>query len=402
MEHGSLNMDVNIINEKLTQATALLKEQNLEAWLVFVRETSLTRDPCLELVAGLDMTWHSAFLVHHSGERIAIVGRFDADNVRALGGYTEVIAYDQSIRPALREVMARLNPQTIALNYSESDPAADGLTHGMWLTLQALLADTPCAARFVSAEKFIAALRGRKSASELDRIQAAVRVTERLVAQLSNSLKVGQTEQQIANRLHAARKTLKLGPAWDEPYCPIVNAGPDSAVGHVAPGPFKVKRGQLLHLDFGVKRDGYCSDLQRMWYVLDKGETHAPADVRRAWEACWAALDAGAAKLKPGVAGWEVDAAARETLVRAGYPEYQHALGHQLGRVAHDGSTLLGPQWERYGQSPVGLVEVGNVFTLELGTVVPERGYIGLEEDVVVTASGLEWLSKPQRKLWLI
>jgi Xaa-Pro aminopeptidase len=155
-------------------------------------------------------------------------------------------------------------------------------------------------------------------------------------------------------------------------------------------------------MDFGVKRDGFCSDLQRMWYALDKGERHAPEDVRRAWEACWAALDAGAAILKPGVAGWEVDTAARETLAQAGYPEYQHALGHQLGRVAHDGSTLLGPRWDRYGQSPFGLVEVGNVFTLELGTPVPGRGYIGLEEDVLVTEAGLEWLSKPQRKLWLI
>lgn len=395
-------MDFTIVNEKLTQATALLNEQNLDAWLVLVRETSLTRDPCLELVAGLDMTWHSAFLIHRGGERLAIVGRFDADNVRAIGGYTEVIPYDQSIRPALREALTRLNPQTIALNYSESDPAADGLTHGMWLTLQATFQDTPFASRFVSAEKFIAALRGRKSASELDRIRAAVRVTERLLAQVSNSLKVGQTEQQIANRLHEARQKLKLGAAWDEPYCPIVNAGPDSAAGHAAPGPFKVKRGQLLHVDFGVKREDYCSDLQRMWYILDKGETHAPEDVRRAWEACWAALEAGAAQLKPGVAGWEVDAAARATLVGAGYPEYQHALGHQLGRVAHDGSTLLGPRWDRYGQSPFGLVEVGNVFTLELGTFVPGRGYIGLEEDVVVTESGLAWLSKPQRKLWLI
>jgi Xaa-Pro aminopeptidase len=395
-------MDFTIVNEKLKQATALLDEQNLDAWLVFLRETSLTRDPCLDLAAGLDMTWHSAFLIHRGGERIAIVGRFDAENVRAIGGYTEVIPYDQSIRPALRDVFTRLDPQTIAVNYSPSDPAADGLTHGMWLTLQETFRDTPFASRFVSAEKFIAALRGRKSSTEIDRIRAAVRVTERLYAYLSNSLKVGQTEEHIANRLHAARWKLNLGTAWDEPYCPIVNAGPDSAVGHVAPGHHKFKRGQLLHIDFGVKRDGFCSDLQRLWYALDKGERHAPDDVRRAWDACWAALDAGAAKLKPGAAGWEVDAAAREALVNAGYPEYQHALGHHLGRVAHDGSTLLGPRWDRYGQSPYGLVEVGNVFTLELGAAVPGRGYLGLEENVLVTEHGLEWLSKPQRKLWLV
>jgi Xaa-Pro aminopeptidase len=139
-----------------------------------------------------------------------------------------------------------------------------------------------------------------------------------------------------------------------------------------------------------------------MWYVLDAGEAEAPADVQRAWDACWGAIDAGAAALKPGAVGWQVDAAARAYLVECGYPEYQHALGHGLGRVAHDGATLLGPRWDRYGQTPYGTVEVGNVFTLELGVAVPLRGYIGLEEDVLVTDTGIEWLSTPQRELWFV
>jgi Xaa-Pro aminopeptidase len=395
-------MDFTIVNEKLAQAVALLAEQNLDVWLTFVRETSLTRDPCLDLVAGLDMTWHSAFLVSRTGERTAIVGRFDAENVRAVGGYSQVITYDQSIRPALREAVARLDPQSIALNYSESDPAADGLTHGMRQYLADTFADTPFAARLVSAEKFIAALRGRKSPAERARIKTAIRTTEKLFAMIGNALKPGQTERQIADRLHAARRRLKLGAAWDEPYCPIVNAGPESPVGHAAPGKHKTARGQLLHMDFGVKQDGFCSDLQRMWYFLAMGERHAPDDVRRAWDACWSAMEAGAEKLKPGAQGWEVDAAARDALVRAGYPEYPHALGHQLGRVAHDGATLLGPKWDRYGNAPLGAVEAGNVFTLELGAAVPGRGYIGLEEDVLVTEGGVQWLSKPQRKIWLV
>jgi Xaa-Pro aminopeptidase len=102
------------------------------------------------------------------------------------------------------------------------------------------------------------------------------------------------------------------------------------------------------------------------------------------------------------VVGWQVDAAARTYLVNAGYPEYQHGLGHHVGRAVHDGATMLGPRWDRYGQTPYGIVEAGNVFTLELGTAVPGRGYIGLEEDVLVTPTGIEWLSTPQRELWLI
>lgn len=70
--------------------------------------------------------------------------------------------------------------------------------------------------------------------------------------------------------------------------------------------------------------------------------------------------------------------------------------------MAHDGGTLLAPRWDRYGKAPLGIVEEGNVFTVELGTAVPGRGYIGLEEDVLVTRDGVEWLSTPQRELWLV
>jgi Xaa-Pro aminopeptidase len=395
-------MDFQIVREKLDQAVGLLAELDLDAWLTFTRESSLTPDPCLDLIAGFGVTWQSAFLLTRVGERLALVGRFDTDNVRAIGGYTTVIGYDLSIWPDLRAALQRLDPRRVAVNYSDSNPAADGLTHGLLRLLQQNLADTPYAARLVSAEALVAALRGRKSPAEVDRIRGAIHVTERLFKRLSADLAVGRTERQLAGWLTRARQAAGLGAAWDDAYCPVVNAGPESAPGHALPGPLKFARGQILHIDFGVKQAGFCSDLQRCWYALARGQTRPPADVQAAWDACWAALDAGAAALTPGVQGWQVDAAARQTLAARGYPEYQHAFGHQLGRVAHDGGTLLGPRWERYGADPLGLIEPGQVYTLELGTAVPGRGYIGLEEDVLVTANGLEWLSKPQRKLWLV
>jgi Xaa-Pro aminopeptidase len=192
-----------------------------------------------------------------------------------------------------------------------------------------------------------------------------------------------------------------LGYAWGEDHCPAVNAGPDKDVGHSSPSELRIERGQLLHVDFGVNRDDYCSDLQRVWYVAD-GEAEIPAEIETAWRALWLAVDAGVAALKPGAVGWQVDAAARSALVSSGFPEPMYALGHQLGRAAHDGGTLLGPRWDRYGTAPTGVVDEGNVFTLEFGTAVPGRGYIGLEENVLVNADGVEWLSTPQRELWVV
>src|SRR6516164_6439936 len=79
------------------------------------------------------------------------------------------------------------------------------------------------------------------------------------------------------------------------------------------------------------------------------------------------AIEAGAAALRPGVRGHEVDAAARAVVLEAGYPDFKHGLGHGLGRAVHDGGTGLGPRWPCYGSTTARVVEASNVFTLELG-----------------------------------
>ena len=391
-----------IVREKLDQAPSILEEHGVDLWLTLVRETLLTRDPCLDLVAGTYCAWQSAFLLSRSGERVAIVGRHDASSIEQLGAYSEIVAYDESIRPGLQATIERLAPASIALNYSPSDPAADGLTHGLWLVLGEALEGTPYADRLVSSAPIVNSLRGRKSPSELARIRAAVEETEAILASVGGRLGPGLKEIEIAELMQAEVSRRGLGYAWEASHCPAVNAGPDKDVGHSAPGELETRRGELLHCDFGVEKNEYCSDLQRVWYLLAEGESEPPADVLAAWLAVWASVDAGAALLRPGALGHEVDGAARASLISAGFPEPMHALGHQLGRSAHDGGTILGPRWDRYGDAPDGRVEEGNVYTLEYGVAVPGRGYIGLEEDVLVTANGVEWLSTPQRDLWLV
>jgi Xaa-Pro aminopeptidase len=190
-------------------------------------------------------------------------------------------------------------------------------------------------------------------------------------------------------------------PGWDPQGCPMINAGANADTGHAGPTAAKIERGQVIHIDFGVHQDGFCSDLQRIWYLRRPGERRAPPSVQRAFDAVRRTIEAGAAALKPGAIGWQVDEVGRHTLLAAGYPEFMHALGHQMGRAAHDGSTILGPRWERYGKTPFGVVEPGQVFTLELSAQT-EAGMVGLEEDVVVTSDGCEYLSTPQTEIWYV
>ncbi len=391
-----------IVREKTQQAVEILQEQDIDLWLTFVRETTQVKDPVIDLVMGFHLTWPSMMLIHRQGERIALVGRYDVANVERLEVYTEVIGYDQSAQQPLLELLKRFNPRRIAVNYSENDPAADGLTYGMYRLLSRMLATTPYGARLISAEQVIGALRGRKTASELALIRTAVSRTEEAFSLLTERLHPGVTDLEIADFLHDYLQAHEFGSSWEWEYCPVVTVGPESAVGHAMPSGLRAEAGNLVQVDFGISRYGFVSDLQRTWYLRPPGEQAIPAAVQKAWDAATAALEAGRAALKPGVRGWEVDRAARSTLVEAGYPEYLHAFGHHIGRTAHDGATVLGPKWERYGEAIEGVIEVGNVFAIELGVSVPGHGYIGREENVVVTENGAEYLSHPQEVLWVV
>jgi len=249
---------------------------------------------------------------------------------------------------------------------------------------------------FVTAEDLIGEVRGVKTPTELGLIREALVETDLMFQDIAAFAKLGVSERAIYNRVHQLAKERGLGFSWDPEGDPIVNCGPDSMIGHGIPSDsIYLALGQIFHVDLGLTKDCYSSDIQRCWFV---GET-VPEDVNRAFESVNRAISAAAHVLRPGAKGVEVDAAARRSLVADGYPEYQHAVGHQVGRAAHDGGAVLGPAWERYGDTPFRPIKEGEIYTLELGITVPGRGYLGLEEMVRVGRNGVEWLSDRQLTL---
>jgi len=388
-----------LVQEKIHQAVEILREKDVDLWLTFVRETSAGGDPVLPLIYGLDLTWQSALFISRSGERIAIVGRFEAEAAKRTGAYDTVIQYDQSIQPSLIEILERLNPNRIAINYSVNDVHADGLSYGMYQLLRKYLDGTPFLDKLESAEELNSSLRGRKTQTEINRIKTAIRTTLDIYDQTFNFIKVGMTEQHVSDYMHALLVERGVQAAWEYINCPTVNTGPDSAVGHVGPTELTISPGHLVHFDFGVKQDDYCSDIQRVVYYLKPGEKRPPTEVQHGFDTVLLAIQQAVKAMKPGPSGKDIDNIARHVITDAGYPEYMYATGHQLGRAAHDGAGILGPEWERYGDTPNYLLEPGQVYTLEPGVFVPDYGYIGIEEDVVVTENGAEFLGKPQTEL---
>ena len=188
--------------EKLAQASDILGELDIDMWLIFARETEETPERAWKLLAPEMVVWQSAMILTKNGDRIAIVGKGDDEEYRKRGWYTEVYAYVQGISQLLRDTITRLDPKRIALNSSDGNASADGLTHGMFLTLSRILKDTPYAERFISADPILSRLRGRKTNEELKRIRDAIDRTLILFDETSALLKVGVTEKAVAQHFH--------------------------------------------------------------------------------------------------------------------------------------------------------------------------------------------------------
>jgi Xaa-Pro aminopeptidase len=393
---------MSIQEEKLTQAVSIMKDLEIDTWMTLVRETETSPDPVLELILGENVTWLSAFVLTRRGERTAIVGSLDEPKVRSTGLYDTVKPYVSSIRDDLVSTIATHDPSRIAINFSTSDVLADGLSHGVFLLLTGYLEGTPYLQRLVSSGKIVGALRGRKSPEELARISEAVSHTEEILEGVTRVIRPGISEREVA--AHIAREVERRGleMAWDPSYCPSVFTGPESAGAHYAPTERKIEAGHILNVDFGVRCRDYCSDMQRTWYVRRGGEKEVPADVRKGFAAVRDAVRIAMEVLTPGVEGWKVDDAARGHITSLGYEEYPHALGHQIGRKAHDGSGLLCPRWERYGALPHEKVEAGQVYTLEPRVTVAGFGVATVEEIAVVGEKGSRFLTQPQNELYVI
>ena len=393
-------MDVELIRAKHRQAAGLMKEHGIETWLIqFARETGMRPDPLGYLVGG-SVTWPSAFLLNQDGTTAAIVGSGDAGTFGTTGLWTELRAFRDGPGDDLLDLLGRWDPKTLGVTWSESDDTADGVTHGMYLLLERLLAGTRFAERLRSAGQLASDVRGIKLPEEVDAIARAVRHTEELLARIESRLEQGITEIGLQREVHGWVREAGWKFSWDDDYCPMVNFGQPAFLGHAGPTERALEPGDVIHVDVGLIVDGFASDLQRTWYWRRPGEGEAPPDVSRTFDAVRAALDAGVAAIRPGAKGFEVDAASRSTVAEWDYPEPGFAFGHGCGRVAHDGSGLLGPEWERYGDSPRFTIREGNVFAVEMDLEVPGYGgLIGLEEEVVVTPEGARYLSIPQREL---
>ncbi len=237
---------------------------------------------------------------------------------------------------------------------------------------------------FRTTENLIESLTRVKDVEEIKKIKKAIRLADKAFADILGSLKPGVTEKEIAFEMEYNMRSMG---AESIAFDFIVASGQRSSMPHGIASTKKLRKGDFVTLDFGCIFQGYASDITRT-VVLGK----ASEKQKKIYDVVLAAQKKACKAVKPGLACSRLDGVARDIIMKAGYGDYfGHGLGHGIGLVVHD-TPSLNPR------STDTLVE-GMVVTIEPGIYIPNWGGVRVEDDVLVTASGGQVLSKSPKEL---
>ncbi|MBS4191596.1 aminopeptidase P family protein [Bacillus sp. FJAT-49705] len=241
--------------------------------------------------------------------------------------------------------------------------------------------------QFISAEEKLRKLRMVKDEKELSIIREACALADFAIETGCAEIKEGKTELEV---LAAVELALKKKGVREMSFSTMVLTGANGASPHGNPGMTKIKKGDLVLFDLGVIVDGYCSDITRTVAYGDIDDKQ-----KEIYDTVLKAQLAAVEACKPGVSCSEIDLTARNIIAGAGYGEYfPHRLGHGLGISVHEFPSLT-------ETNPL-LLEEGMVFTIEPGIYVPDVAGVRIEDDLVVTANGVEILTKFPKELQII
>lgn len=253
-----------------------------------------------------------------------------------------------------------------------------------FLELQYLQGALPTA-RFTSAESILNRLRICKDPFEVEAMRQAVHIAQEALKATLPVIKPGITERQIASELTV--QLLRAGTDPNLPFGPIVSGGPHSADPHASPSDRPLQAGDLLVIDWGAAHKGYISDLTRTFAIGP-----VEPEYERIAGLVLLANQAGRAACRPGIQAGEVDAAAREVIVDSGYgPQFFHRVGHGIGMEGHEPPYM-------FGENTL-ILQPGMTFTVEPGIYLTGRGGVRIEDNVVITAEGVQTLSDLPREL---
>jgi Xaa-Pro aminopeptidase len=354
---------------RLKRLRGEMAQRRLDAFLV-------VREPNVHYLSGFRGT-DTVLLVGSRREILITDFRFEEEAALSAPGFPVAIRAgalaDEIARQLVKRRMARVGFESDGMFVSDREDLAKALRHRKATRVKMV----PC-------RGLVEGLRVVKSDAEVACIRRSIRIAESAAKTARTLLAPGKTERDVARGvLHRMEAEGAEGASFDT----IAAFDANSALPHARPGLRRASGRSVLLLDWGARAYSYCSDLTRVY-----AQHSIPTWLRKAHAKVYEAQRAAIARVGPGVRARDVDAAARDVLKKAGWGRlFGHGVGHGVGLEVHE-PPRLGPR-------SMDVLRPGMVVTIEPGVYFGGRGGVRIEDDVLVTATGVEVLSRLPRTL---
>ncbi len=347
---------------RISRLRRLIKAEGLESLLVTRRED-------VRYLTGF--TGSAGSLLVSSGRACLITDfRYQLQVKKECAGIP-VIIQKKDFYSALREAVERAGVSL--LGYEESS-----------LTVEALKKMKKEGLRTRGHHDLVPQLRQNKDGQELIYLRTAVRRAEESFRELRKYIRPGVTERELGLKLeYLMRGKGARRAAFDT----IVASGSNGAMPHASTTNRRIKKGDLVTIDFGAEAHGYFCDITRTLCI-----GRPSARQREIHGIVLSAQTAAMKSVRPGIACRMVDAAARTVIREAGHGErFGHGTGHGIGLMVHEGPSI--------SSLSKSSVAPGMVFTVEPGIYIPGWGGVRIEDMVLATESGIKMLTTLPREL---
>ena len=361
---------------KVKEIQLFLQEKNIDAAFI-------TTPDNVFYLSGFDSEPHERLLgvmVFKEAVPFVICPLMEVPDVKAAGWSYDVIGHEDT-EDAWDIVMSAVEnrgslPSSIAIEKTH-------LTVERLERMEDLFKNT----NFIRLDDQLNKMRVIKDENELINLRKAAQFADKAIEVGCSVIAEGKTELEVLMAIEFEMKKLGI---QKMSFDTMVLSGPKTASPHGIPGDRKIQKGDLVLFDLGVVYNGYCSDITRTVAFGEPSE-----EQRNIYETVRLAEQTAVDLVRPGIKAMELDKAARDVITNAGYGQYfTHRLGHGLGISVHEYPSITGTNEF--------VLEEGMVFTIEPGIYHPEVTGVRIEDDVVVTANGVEVLTKFPKELQII
>ena len=221
---------------------------------------------------------------------------------------------------------------------------------------------------------------------QIQKILASCQLADKILFEVIGNLRRGKSEIEVAAKIRKLSRTIANGLAFPS----IVAFGRNSATPHHSPTERRLKVGDIVKIDLGVKYEGWCSDITRTFFTREPSEFQ-----EKIYNTVLAAQKLGIQKTTIGISGKNLDTVVRDFLTKESFGKnFIHSLGHGVGKKVHQ-SPKISPKSKA-------ILKIGDVITIEPGLYFKNRFGIRIEDTVLVEKDGIEILTKFPKKLTVL